>query len=253
MHRLDARLKFVCALAIILGLTLLPVGAWAALALVFVGLMLAATVAGIGPTRLVRGAVVALPFLLVAVPVVFTQAGDTLGSLELGPLRLRVTGEGLRTFATVAAKSWLSVQVALLLTYTTPFHDLLDAMRELRVPRILVAIIGFMYRYLAVIGDEAQRLIRARAARSAAVEGARAGGSLRWRASVTGHMVGSLFLRSYERSERIYAAMIARGFDGTFRHLELRPIARAEWAAFTLTLAAVTALLVAAHLGPLRP
>jgi cobalt/nickel transport system permease protein len=243
----------VLVVASILTITLLPIGAWLALALVLGALVIGSTVAGIGPLRLVRGAFVALPFMLIALPLVFTRPGDPLGTVDLGPLRLTVSGEGLRAFATIAAKSWLSVQVALLLAYTTPFHDLLDAMRELRLPRILVAIIGFMYRYLAVIGDEANRLMRARASRSAAVEGARAGGSVSWRARVTGHMVGSLFLRSYERSERIYAAMLARGFDGTFRHLGLRAIGRGEWLALALMLAALAGLLASAHLGALRP
>jgi len=207
----------------------------------------ASVVARLGPLRLVRGAFVALPFLLVALPLVFVRPGDPLGSIDLGPLRLTISGEGLRMFTTIAAKSWLSVQVALLLTYTTPFHDLLDALRELRLPRILVAIIGFMYRYLAVLGDEAQRLLRARAARSALPEGGGGGGTIAWRARVTGNMVGSLFLRSYARSERIYDAMIARGFEGTFRHLGLRPIRPAEWAASGLVLAALAGYVAAAH------
>lgn len=140
------------------------------------------------------------------------------------------------------------MQVALLLTYTTPFHDMLDAMRELHVPRIFVAIIGFMYRYLAVLGDEAQRLIRARASRSAEPVDGRGGGSIAWRARVTGSMVGSLFLRTYERSERIYAAMQARGFEGTFRHMELRAVRTAEWAALVVGLALLAAWVAAAHL-----
>jgi cobalt/nickel transport system permease protein len=159
-----------------------------------------------------------------------------------------MSAEGLRIFTTVALKSWLSVQAALLLTYTTPFHDLLDAMRELRVPRIFVAIIGFMYRYLAVLGDEAQRLMRARASRSAEPEDGRGGGSIAWRAQVTGNLVGSLFLRTYERSERIYAAMQARGFEGTFRHMELRAIRPAEWVTLAVGLVLLAAWVAAAHL-----
>jgi cobalt/nickel transport system permease protein len=161
---------------------------------------------------------------------------------------LSVSGPGLQLATTVIAKSWLSVQVALLLTYTTPFHDMLDAMRELHVPRIFVAIIGFMYRYLAVLGDEAQRLIRARASRSAEPEDGRGGGSIAWRARVTGSMVGSLFLRTYERSERIYEAMQARGFEGTFRHMELRAVTTAEWATLGIGLALLAAWVAAAHL-----
>ena len=121
----------------------------------------------------------------------------------------------------IMAKSWLSVQAALLLAYTTAFADLVDALRALRVPAIIVSIISFMYRYLAVLTDEAGRMSRARQSRSAAAPDGRSGGSLSWRARVTGAMVGSLFIRSYERSERIYAAMLARGFAGTFHSTEL--------------------------------
>ncbi len=248
MHAFDARLKFVLAITAIVVIALLPIGAFPALLVAFVVLMLASSVAKLGPLRLVRGAFVAAPFMLVALPLVFIRPGDPLGSIDLGPMRLTISGEGLRMFATIALKSWLSVQVALLLTFTTPFHDMLDALRELRMPNILVAIIGFMYRYLAVLGDEAQRMLRARASRSALGEDGRGGGTLRWRAGVVGSMVGSLFLRSYERSERIYAAMQARGFVGTFRHMEARAILRPEWVAFVLTLAALAGFLAAGHL-----
>jgi cobalt/nickel transport system permease protein len=225
-----------------------PIGGYASLLVAWLGLTGASMLARLGPLRLSRGAFVAAPFLLAALPLVFVRPENPLGSIDLGPLRLTVSGEGLRMFSTIALKSWLSVQAALLLTFTTPFHDLLDALRELRLPRIMVAIIGFMYRYLAVLGDEAHRLMRARAARSAVAAGGGAGGSLAWRARVTGNMVGSLFLRSYERSERIYDAMLARGFEGTFRHMEARAIRTTEWVAS----AAVTIVLVtfeaAAHL-----
>jgi cobalt/nickel transport system permease protein len=182
------------------------------------------------------------PFLLAVVPLVFTRTGDPLGTVTVGPLALTVSGEGLREFATVALKSWVSVQAALLLASTTPFHDLVDGLRQLRLPRIMVAIISFMYRYLAVLSDEATRMNRARLSRSAAADG-RGGGSIAWRARVTGAMVGSMFLRSYERSERIYAAMQARGFEGEFRHLHsrsLRPMEVAVLGAAILVCASLT-------------
>ena len=105
-------------------------------------------------------------------------------------------------FATIALRSWICVQAALLLAFTTPFHELVDGLRELRLPQVMVSIISFMYRYLGVLADEATRMSRARASRSADPDG-HGGGSLAWRAKVTGAMVGSLFLRSYERGERI--------------------------------------------------
>lgn len=235
-------------MSVILALALLPVGAFAAMALALVCLSLASATANLGPFRLMRGAFIALPFLLAAVPLIFLREGDPLAVWQVGPITLTVHGEGLRAFGTIAAKSWLSVQAALLLTYTTPFHELIDALRKLRVPEVMVAIIGFMYRYLSVLADEAGRLVRARTSRSASFPGRPSGGSLRWRAHVTGGMVGTLFLHSYERSERIYAAMLARGFTGTFRHFHGRRISAGEWVVAGLLLASLIAFEVAAQI-----
>ena len=91
----------------------------------------------------------------------FTRGEPYLAVIDLGPITLGISEEGLRAFTTIALKSWISVQAALLLAFTTPFHDLIDGLRELRLPKVMVAIIGFMYRYLGVIGDEAGRMNRA--------------------------------------------------------------------------------------------
>lgn len=244
VHRADPRLKFLAVIATILAISLLPVGAFVALGVMWLALVAASTVSRLGPLKLSRSGFIAAPFLLAAIPLIFVRTGDPLGTI--GPLT--VSGEGLRMFATIALKAWLSVQAALLLTFTTPFHDLVDALRDLRLPRVLVAIIAFMYRYLAVLGEEAGRMLRARAARSAQAAAGTTGGTLAWRARVTGQMVGSLFLRSYERSERIYAAMQARGFEGTFRHLAARRIERGAWGVFGLLMVMLAAFEIAAHL-----
>ena len=94
--------------------------------------------------------------------------------------------------------------MAILLTATTPFPDLLHALRHLRVPPVLVAIIAFMYRYLFVLADEAERLLRARAARSAGLPGGGGRRVDRLAGARRRHMAGQLFLRSYERSDRVY-------------------------------------------------
>ena len=127
-----------------------------------------------------------------------------------------------------------------------------DALRALRVPAVIVSIIGFMYRYLAVLTDEAARMNRGRQARSAAPPQGTGGGSIGWRARVTGAMVGSLFIRSYERSERVFAAMLARGYDGTFRTAAMpRPTDR-ELAAFAVALLGIVLLVVGANAWTLR-
>ena len=237
-------MKFLATIAFIVAVSLLPVGAFLAIGLAWLVTVALATAARVGPLRPARRAFLAAPFILAALPHVFTRAGDPLGTLELGPLTLTASGEGLRQFTTIALKSWVSVQMALLLAFTTPFHELVDGLRQLRLPRIMVAIISFMYRYLAVLSEEATRMNRARLSRSASADG-RTGGSVRWRARVAGAMVGSLFLRSYERSERIYSAMQARGFEGEFRHMHSRALRPAEAATIGLVLLVLSALVLA--------
>ena len=73
------------------------------------------------------------------------------------------------------------------------------------------------------------RLHRARQSRSASVAGHRAGRSVAWRARVTGNMAGQLFLRSYERSDRIYNAMLARGYTGQLRTLNPHVMKSSDW------------------------
>jgi cobalt/nickel transport system permease protein len=109
-----------------------------------------------------------------------------------------------------------------------------------------------MYRYLFVLIDEAARLLRAREARSARLAPGSGGGSLAWRARIAGHMAGQLFLRSYERSDRVYSAMLARGYAGQFLTLNPHVMRPRDWTA--LLLAVVTLLLVqlvgrAIHIG----
>jgi len=217
--------KLALALLFVVVTALTPDGAWLAYALL-TGLALGVGfVSRLGVGLVQRRAAVALPFALAAVTVVFSTPGQPLLSVQLLGLELVCTDAGLARFASILLKSWLSVQMAVVLTASTPFPALLLALRIFRVPRVLVTIAGFTYRYLFVIGDEALRMMRARSARSGAL-GGRGGGSVLWRARVTGGMAGSLFLRSIERSERIYDAMLSRGYDGEVRMLHqpaLRP------------------------------
>jgi cobalt/nickel transport system permease protein len=223
------------------------VGGFVALILVWVVLLAMSAMAGLGLWRLTKSSWIALPFMLIALPLLFTRPGEPLITLSPGPFSLTITDQGLRDVTTILLKSWLSVQVALLLAFTTPFPTLVDALRALRLPAIMVSIISFMYRYLAVLGGEATQMDRAKQARSAVVPGRKGGGSLRWRAGVTGSMVGSLFLRSYERSERIHAAMLARGFQGQLLHADVeRPTHRAIAGAAAIALAMLV-FVVASH------
>jgi cobalt/nickel transport system permease protein len=136
---------------------------------------------------------------------------------------------------------------ATLLTATTESDHILRSLRAFGVPRVFVATVSFMWRYVFVIGEEAQRLITARQARCARPEG-KVGGSLGWRAGVAGNMVGSLFLRSVDRSERVYLAMLARGYNGEIRSIDLFTLTRRDVVAGVTTLLALIAVQTYARL-----
>ena len=214
IHRLDPRVKVVVTIVFILSNALLPDGAWMAFAFSWMFLLFVNAFSNLGITFTLKRSFVALPFALVAITVLFSIPGQPVTSFHFLMWNLTITDMGLLRFMSILVRSWLSVQMAILLVGTTRFPDIIHALEHLRVPSILTTIISFLYRYLFVLVDEVFRLLRAREARSAAVAGSRSGGSVPWRAGVAGNMAGQLFLRSYERSDRVYNAMLARGYTG---------------------------------------
>ena len=241
VHRLDPRVKILLVLTYILGLTLTPPGAWASYAAFLALILAAAGLSGLGFSYALRRSYVAVPFLLAAAALPFTAPGSSLFILPV--LGWPVSEVGLVSFVSIGLRTWLAVQAAILLTATTPFPGLLWGLGALRVPPALVAVVGLMYRYLFLAGDEALRMMRARQARAADLPGARPPATL-WQARVAGRMIGSLFLRAIERSERVYGAMLARGYDGTTRSLIHFQMSARDWAAL-----AAGVLLAAGCLG----
>ncbi len=229
VHRLDPRAKVLMTLFFILSNALLPDGAWAAFLAAWGLALLAGSVAQLPPGYLFKRSFIALPFALAAVTVLFTVPGAAVLTFPLFSRTIAISDAGLARFASIVIRSWLSVQGAIWLTATTQFPDLMHALRHLRVPRLLIAIISFMYRYLFVLADEATRLLRAREARSAAPVSGKSGGSILWRAKVAGGMVGQLFLRSLERSERVYNAMLARGYRGQLLTMNPHVMMKRDW------------------------
>lgn len=244
VHRLDARVKLAVVALYTVVLTSLPLDVHASWPLAFWALILIAIWAARLPLGvMLRRSTIALPFALAALALVFTTPGQPLLSTAWGPFSLTATTEGLARFFSILLKSWLGLQAALILSATTPFTQLLCGLRSLGLPPLLVSMLGFMYRYLFVLVDEVSRMMAARDARSARPDG-RIGGTLIWRAKVTGQMAGTLFLRSYERSERIYLAMRARGFDGEIRSTQQPRLQRhdALFAGTSLLILAVVVL-----------
>jgi len=226
IHHLDPRVKAVVTIVFIVSNALLPDGAWTAFIFAWLFLLLANALSRLGITYTIKRSLIALPFALIAVTILFSMPGEPIASFKLLMWNLTVTDTGFLRFVSILIRSWLSVQLAILLVATTRFPDLIHAFEHLRVPAILTTIIAFLYRYLFVLTDEVLRLLRARESRSAASAGKRSGGGVLWRAKVAGNMAGQLFLRSYERSDRIYNAMLSRGYTGhlyTLNPHEMKP------------------------------
>lgn len=217
LHAFDARVKLIATVLLIVGIVVTPDYAWIAYPLIWTLIGILAAIGQVSMWRLAHLSGVALPFTLAAITLLFITPGQPIMSVA----GISVTDTGLARFIGIVLKSWLSMHIALLLSLTTPIDKLLTALHGIGISGTIVTIIGFMHRYLFTLRDEAERLLRARAARSGRIAGKHSGGTLLWRARTTGGMVSSLFLRSYERSERVYAAMLARGYDGRMHHQDL--------------------------------
>jgi len=236
VHRLDPRVKVSVTLAFILSNALLPDGAWIAFACSWLFLLLVNMLSDLGFAYSLKRSFVALPFALIAITVLFSVPGNALTSFHFLFWDLTITDAGFLRFISIVIRSWLSVQMAIMLVATARFPDIVHALEHLRVPSILTTIIAFLYRYLFVLADEVFRLLRARESRSASVAGSRSGGSVVWRARVAGNMAGQLFIRSYERSDRVYNAMLSRGYTGHLQTMSPHELHRVDYVTTALAL-----------------
>jgi len=217
IHRLDPRVKFISILAFIIVVVSTPIRNWLSMVTYFCLIVACLVLSRLPPVYVLKRSLAIFPFVLViAVFIPFFKPGEVAGSYNLWLGRISITYDGLFILANIASKAWLCILALILLSGTTKFTFLLKGLRQLRVPEVILMIISFMYRYIFLVVDEAMRMRQGRDSRNF--------GGTRWHQLRTiGHMVGTLFIRSYERGERIYAAMVARGFDGEVRSLnELR-------------------------------
>jgi cobalt/nickel transport system permease protein len=217
VHRLPAQVKLVSLVCFVICVVSTPAAVfWAfgvygaiAVALVVLAKLPAATV--------LRRLVVETPFLVFALLLPLVATGPTTEVLGVSLSQSGVLGAW-----NVLAKGTLGVTAAIVLSATTSPRDLLTGLELLRLPRTLVAILSFMVRYLSVVAGDLQRMRIARESRAYA-----GGGAGHLKAVAAG--AGSLFVRSYERGERIHLAMLARGYSGTMPALSTRPARPAEW------------------------
>ena len=239
IHRLDPRAKIVGFAGITLVGVSTPPRLWPVLVACALALAAIATTARLGPGLVWKRARVVLPLVVfVAVFIPFVRGGER---IDLGPLSL--SEDGLTTFASVASKAAIGTVSAVLLGATTSFPDVLHGLERMRAPRLLVLIAAFMYRYLFVIADEARRMRVALAAR-----GYRPRHALQ--AAAIGRVAIALFLRTYDRAERVYVAMLARGYAGATPRLNALAFGRADALFVAVVAGALLPLRVVVELAP---
>jgi len=197
----DARWSLLATVLWIVFVVSLPIGAWRVLAGAAMVLALAVGWSGVAPGPLLLRWLGLAPLL---VPLSAMVAASH-------PAREAFGWPGVA--ATILAKNGLSVMAVLLLSSLHPARELLVALSRLKAPRALVATLLLMYRYLFVLADQLGRMTRARRARTFR--------RARWAAwPLRSDLIAALMLRSIERGERVHAAMVARGWDGTLRGLD---------------------------------
>ena len=219
LHRIAPEAKLLATLGMVISVAVTPreqVWAFGVYALMVSILIWVARV----PAKFVAVRLLGVaPFVLFALLIPFIATGET--TVVWG---LEMSVDGLWATWNILAKTILGASVTIVLTATTEVPDMIEGLGILRVPALFVSITMFMIRYLELVADELGRMRLAMAARGYDPSGLH---QVRPIAS----SAGTLFVRSYERGERVHAAMLSRGFTGTMPDLGHRHATAAEWLA----------------------
>ncbi len=202
IHRARPEHKLIALLGFVLVVVATPRDWFWAYGVYLLVLAAAVVVSTVPPTYLLKRLVVELPFVVFAVLMPFIATGP-----RVEVLGLSLSEAGLLAAWALLAKGTLGVLASLLLAATTEPRDLLLGLERLRLPQQLVQIMGFMIRYVDVVTDEMRRMRIARESRGFTARNPR-----HW--PVVARSLGALFIRSYERGERVHLAMVSRGYTG---------------------------------------
>jgi cobalt/nickel transport system permease protein len=202
VHRLPPEVKIVVAVVFTIAVVSTPREAYWAFGAYAAVVAAVAAAARIPPTWLAVRTTIEVPFVALAFALPFLAAGPR---VDVAGLSLSV--EGLLGGWNILAKATLGLLASLLLVGTTTVRDLILGLDRLRCPAPLTQIATFMLRYVDVLVAEAGRMRTARLAR---------GDDPRFLWQLRGFVagLGALFLRSYERGERVWLAMRSRGWNG---------------------------------------
>ncbi|MGQ0679512.1 MAG: cobalt ECF transporter T component CbiQ [Actinomycetota bacterium] len=233
IHRLKPQCKVAATVLFVLTVVATPREAFWAFGAHALVLAAVARTARVPLGFVARRLTIELPFVAFALFLPLVAGGPR---VEVAGASLSV--DGLWAAWNILAKSTLGVAASIILAASTPVPEILKGLDRLRLPKAFTAVAGFMVRYLDVVTDQMRRMRIARASRGYDPRWA-------WQVKALAWSAGTLFIRSYERGERVYLAMVSRGFTGALPVLGEQEAGRGQWAA-TLTVPALSALVAAA-------
>jgi cobalt/nickel transport system permease protein len=203
VHRAAAHRKLLALLGFVLVVVATPPDWFAAYAVYLAVVLAVVLVSAVPPTYILKRLVVEVPFVVFAMLMPFIATGP-----RVEVLGVSVSQAGLVAGWALLAKGTLGVLASLTLAATTEPRDVLVGLERLRLPAQLVQIMGFMIRYVDVVTDEMRRMRIALESRGFSARNPR-----HW--PVVARSAGALFIRSYERGERVHLAMLSRGYTGS--------------------------------------
>ncbi len=237
-HRLPSHLKLLALLLFIIAVVTTPREAFWAFGAYALLLAAAAWAARIPPAFIAARLLIELPFVVFAVLLPFIGGGARTTLLGVS-----LSVEGLWGAWTILAKGTLGLAASIIMSATTQVAEILIGLDRLRVPRLITAIAGFMVRYLDVVAGEMRRMRIAMLSRGYDPR-------WMWQAKALATSAGALFIRSYERGERVHQAMIARGYEGHMPDLKRSSVRARDWvAAMSIPAAAWTVALLTLVVG----
>jgi cobalt/nickel transport system permease protein len=202
VHRLPPQVKIAAMAAFTVIVVITPREEFWAFAGYALLLVVVAALARVRPGWLAKRCLIEVPFVILAVVLPFTEHGERVTWLGLS-----LSVDGLYGAWNIVVKGTLGVLASLLLAATTTMRDLILGLDRLRCPQIITQIATFMLRYLDVLAGEARRMRVARVSRGYDPR-------FLWQVKAYAIGIGALFLRAFERGERVYLAMVSRGYTG---------------------------------------
>lgn len=232
-----SHVKILTVLAFISVSVATPITRWPAFIAFFALVIFCALMSKIPLLVLFKRALIEVPFVFFALLMPFFGTGE-----KFSIFGLMVYREGALAGTSIVVKGTLGVLAAVILSTTTTAREILRGLEKLKLPAIMVQIASFMLRYINVISDELERMKVARESR-----GFIATGLKHWKVLATA--AAALFIRSYERGERVHLAMLSRGFDGTLPSIESQTVTSKQWITalsipFFALIASITASLI---------